>query len=380
MNLPKTSLLYGKTIGIIGGGQLGRMMATTARHMGYRLIVLDPTPDCPAAQLADHHIIADYDDLEAIKQLRAVSDVVTYEFENIDLEAARYLEKEGVLPQGTKSLEITQDREKEKQAMIDSRQPVSPFQIVDSEQALSEAVAAIGLPAVVKTCRGGYDGKGQVKVKTHADLAAVKRLLKESGRLIYEAFVSFDCEISVVFTRSVEGDMCYFPIGENVHRDHILHTTTVPANVPETVQVKAKQAAKEIAETIGVVGTFTLELFVKGQDIYVNELAPRPHNSGHYTIEACNVSQFEQHIRAIVGLPLLPVYFHGASQMINLLGDNLDQYFKHPDLLTDVHIHMYGKDEIKVKRKVGHLTVVAESTEALEKKLANLHKKRCEQA
>ncbi|GEM01900.1 5-(carboxyamino)imidazole ribonucleotide synthase [Halolactibacillus halophilus] len=372
--MPANSLLYGKTIGIIGGGQLGRMMATVLRHMGYHLIVLDPTPDCPAAQLADEQIVAKYDDLEAIKQLREKTDVVTYEFENVDLAAARYLEAEGVLPQGAKSLEITQDREKEKQAMLDSHQPVSPFKIITSEAELDEAIQTIGLPAVVKTCRGGYDGKGQVKLKTSADLPGVRDLLERGERLIYEAFVNFDCEISVVFTRGMDKEMCYFPVGENVHRDHILHTTTVPASVSDTVIDKAKQAAREIAETIGVVGTFTLELFVKGEEIYVNELAPRPHNSGHYTIEACNVSQFEQHIRAIVGLPLLPIYFHGASQMINLLGDNLKQYFNHPERLTDVHIHMYGKSDIKPKRKVGHLTIVAESREALNQKIKVLHR------
>jgi 5-(carboxyamino)imidazole ribonucleotide synthase len=376
MNLPTSSLLYGKTIGIIGGGQLGRMMGTALKHMGYRLIVLDPTPDCPAAQLADEQIVAKYDDLEAIKQLREKTDVVTYEFENVDLEAARYLEAEGVLPQGAKSLEITQDREKEKQAMLDSNQPVSPFQIVTSEKELDEAIETIGLPAVVKTCRGGYDGKGQVKLKTKEDLPGVREMLERGERLIYEAFVTFDCEISVVFTRSMDGDMRYFPVGENVHRDHILHTTTVPASVSDAVIDKAKKAARDIAETIGVVGTFTLELFVKGEDIYVNELAPRPHNSGHYTIEACNVSQFEQHIRAIVGLPLLPVYFHGASQMINLLGDNLDQYFNDPERLSDVHIHMYGKGDIKPKRKVGHLTIVAESNEALIQKVNALHRQK----
>lgn len=369
MSLPKTSLLYGKTIGVIGGGQLGRMMATAARHMGYRLVVLDPTPNCPAAQLADEQIVAQYDDLEAIKQLKEKSDVVTYEFENVDLEAAKYLEAAGVLPQGTKALEITQDREKEKQMLVDYHQPVSPFHIITNKETLDEAVKKIGFPAVVKTCRGGYDGKGQIKINTIADVSDVLPMLTEHQRLIYEAFVAFDCEVSVVFTRSIDGDMCYFPVGENVHRDHVLHTTTVPADVSHVVIEKAKQAAKQIAEAIDVVGTFTLELFVKGNQIFVNELAPRPHNSGHYTIEACNVSQFEQHIRAIVQLPLLPVYFHGASQMINLLGDNLDDFFTNPDLLNDVHIHMYGKDQIKPKRKVGHLTIVAESKQALMKKI-----------
>lgn len=365
----KNSFIYGNTIGIIGGGQLGRMMATTARHMGYSLIVLDPTPNCPAAQIADEQIIADYDDLEAVKRLAEKVDVVTYEFENVDLEAAKYLFDLGLLPQGTQALAITQDREREKQAMQEANQPVSPFQIVTDEASLSEAIRTIGYPAVVKTCRGGYDGKGQVKLNDASGLSDVMALLKSHGRLIYEAFVAFDCELSVVFTRSQTGELAVFPVGENVHRDHILHTTTVPAAVSETVRERAIQAAKEIATVIGVVGTFTLELFVKGEAIYVNELAPRPHNSGHYTIEACNVSQFEQHIRAICGLPLLPVYFHGASIMVNLLGDNLADFFTDPSRLTDAHIHMYGKDAIKPKRKVGHLTLVAKTpTELAEKR------------
>lgn len=357
--------LYGETIGIIGGGQLGRMMATMARHMGYRLIVLDPTPNCPAAQIADQQIVASYDDLDAVKQLAERSDVVTYEFENVDLSAARYLELEGLLPQGAHSLEITQDREKEKQTMVKSNQPVAPFSIVSNEVDLKTATETIGFPAVVKTCRGGYDGKGQIKLATHADLHHTKSLLAESDRLIYEAWVDFDCEISVVFTRAKNGQIIFFPIGENIHRDHILHTTIVPARVEPIVIERAKQAAVAIAETIDVVGTFAIELFVKNTDIYINELAPRPHNSGHYTIEACNVSQFEQHIRAICGLPLLPVHFHGAAVMVNLLGDNLNDYFTDVNRLNQGHVHMYGKDEIKLKRKVGHVTFVGQELDQL---------------
>lgn len=369
----KNSLMYGSTIGIIGGGQLGRMMATTARHMGYRLIVLDPTPNCPAAQLADEQIIAAYDDLDAIKTLAEKADVVTYEFENVDLKAAQLLEEKGILPQGAKSLEVTQDREIEKDTLVSINQPVSPFKILHSTADLNHAIETIGYPAVVKTCRGGYDGKGQQKVMSSDDLVSVIEWLSAGERLIYEAFVDFDLEISIIFTRSIQGDITYFPVGENKHRDHILDTTTVPASVPIEVIEKAEKAAKEVATALQVVGTFTIELFVKGKEIYVNELAPRPHNSGHYTIEACNVSQFEQHIRAICGLPLLPIQFHGASQMINLLGDNIEKYFSTPSKLSDVHIHMYGKDAIKPKRKVGHLTMVAQTMDELEEKIARLN-------
>lgn len=359
-------LLFGATIGIIGGGQLGRMMATTARHMGYRIVVLDPTPNCPAGQLADDQIIAAYDDLSAVKKLAEKSDVVTYEFENVDLQAATYLEEAGILPQGANSLAITQDREKEKQAMVDSGQSVAPFAIIQSKDELNKAVKTIGFPAVVKTCRGGYDGKGQVKLSSADDLAEAEQLLAKSERLIYEAWISFDKEISIVFTRGMDGSIKYFPIGENIHRDHILHTTIVPAKVSDTVMTKAHQAVQAIAETINVVGTFAIELFVQDDNIYINELAPRPHNSGHYTIEACNVSQFEQHVRAICGLPLLPVYFHGASVMVNLLGQDVVSFFEkiHQDENTG-HIHMYGKDKMAPKRKMGHVTYVANNREEL---------------
>ncbi|SEO04316.1 5-(carboxyamino)imidazole ribonucleotide synthase [Amphibacillus marinus] len=363
--MPKNRLDYGATIGIIGGGQLGRMMATTARHMGYRLIVLDPTPDCPAAQLADEQLVANYDDQLAIEQLANKADVVTYEFENVDLQAARYLEAKGLLPQGAHSLEITQDRELEKRAMVASGQSVAPFLIIKTKADLQRAVNEVGYPAVVKTCRGGYDGKGQHKVKTEHDLVAVETMLAANERLIYEGYIPFDCEISVVFTRSLAGEIVFFPIGENIHRDHILHTTTVPATVAPGVVDKARTAAHAIAEEIGVVGTFTLELFVRNNDIYINELAPRPHNSGHFTIEACNVSQFEQHIRAICGLPLAPVHFHGGAIMLNLLGDNIADAFAKIDQLPLAQIHMYGKAEIKPKRKVGHMTFVGQSRDEL---------------
>lgn len=363
--MPTNSLIFGKTIGIIGGGQLGRMMATTARHMGYRLIVLDPTPNCPAAQLADKQIIANYDDFDAIKQLATLVDLVTYEFENVDLKTARYLESQGLLPQGTRSLEVTQDRELEKRLMEKFNLPVAPFEIINHQDDFKHAIKKISFPAVAKTCRGGYDGKGQMILTSPADLAEALTMLSNNKRLIYEKLIQFDCEVSIVFTRSQAGVIHYFPIAENIHRDHILDKTIVPARITHSVMTQIKQAAETVATELNVIGTFAIEFFVKGEEIYINELAPRPHNSGHFTIEACNVSQFEQHIRAICDLPLIPILFHGGAVMVNLLGDNLQIYLEKIKQLEKAHLHLYGKDEIKPKRKIGHLTFVAHDREQL---------------
>ncbi|KAB8129882.1 5-(carboxyamino)imidazole ribonucleotide synthase [Gracilibacillus oryzae] len=359
--MQNNKLLFGSTIGIIGGGQLGRMMTTAAKHMGYRVIVLDPTPDCPTAQVADDQIVAAYDDLDAVKQLSERSDVVTYEFENVDLTAAQILEDKGILPQGANSLKVTQDRELEKKAMVESSQPVAEFAIVTSEQELKDAANKIGYPSVAKTCRGGYDGKGQVKLTNESDLQEAAEMLESADRLIIEKWVPFDKEISIVFTRSAAGEISYFPVAENIHRDHILHATIAPARVSESIAAKAKQAAKAIAETIGVVGTFAIEMFVTGEEILINELAPRPHNSGHYTIEACNVSQFEQHIRAICGLPLAPVFSHGGAVMFNLLGKDVEPFFTRLDEVGTAHLHMYGKEENKPLRKMGHATFIGDN-------------------
>lgn len=367
-------MLFGSTIGIIGGGQLGRMMTTVAKHMGYRVIVLDPTPDCPTAQVADGQIVAAYDDLAAVQQLADKCDVVTYEFENVDLTAAQILEEAGILPQGANSLKVTQDRELEKKAMVDSNQPVADFAIVTTKEELQVAATKIGYPSVAKTCRGGYDGKGQVKLSNEADIETATEMLQQAGRLIVERWVPFDKEISIVFTRSQTGEITYFPVAENIHRDHILHATIAPARVSEQIAEKARQAAKAIAETIDVVGTFAIEMFVIEEGIMINELAPRPHNSGHFTIEACDVSQFEQHIRAICGLPLIPIHAHGGAVMVNLLGKDVEPFFRQLDKNPHAHIHMYGKIENKPLRKMGHVTFIGDDpiliyNELVEKKI-----------
>jgi len=370
-NKNKLVVLPPQTIGIIGGGQLGRMMALAARHMGYKIAVLDPTPDCPTAQIADIHIEAAYDDMDGIKRLEEVSDVITYEFENVDLEAATYIEERGKLPQGAYALEITQNRKREKQLIKDLGLPVPDFAIVENGKEAEEALSTFVLPAVIKTCRGGYDGKGQVKIESAQDFKEAIELAENQHPCIIEQWIPFDKEISAVFTRAQNGDIEFFPIAENDHRDHILYQTTVPASISGQVNERAKAAAGLLADEMNIVGTFAVEMFVKGEDVYLNEMAPRPHNSGHYTIEACNISQFAQHVRAICGLPLMPVRLLGETVMINILGEDMPGVLRAMPVSLDAFIHLYGKEEPKEKRKMGHVTFLAETKQELSRMLAD---------
>ncbi|MBU5467947.1 5-(carboxyamino)imidazole ribonucleotide synthase [Virgibacillus sp. MSJ-26] len=362
-------ILPPKTIGIIGGGQLGRMMAIAARYMGYQIAVLDPTPNCPTAQVADKQIVAAYDDMDAVKELTELSDVVTYEFENVDLTAATYIEKEGKLPQGAYALEVTQNREKEKELMKSVGLPVPEFKIVQTESDIKEAFETIAFPAVIKTCRGGYDGKGQLKIDADSEIEQAVKFLNENKHCIIESWLSFDKEISVVFTRSLSGEITFFPIPENEHKDHILYKSTVPAQISDRVKEAAVVAAKRLADEMNVVGTFAIEMFVDGEDIYINEMAPRPHNSGHYTIEACTISQFAQHIRAICGLPLREINLSHYSVMVNILGEDLDGVHQAMSSQSNGFIHLYGKDAAKPKRKMGHVTFIGESLQQVEQQI-----------
>ncbi|MEN2768115.1 5-(carboxyamino)imidazole ribonucleotide synthase [Ornithinibacillus xuwenensis] len=356
-------ILPTKTIGIIGGGQLGRMMAMAAKAMGYHVAVLDPTPNCPTAQVADKHITADYDDMKAIEELTNISDVITYEFENVDLEAASYIEELGKLPQGAYALEVTQNREKEKQLMRDLDLPVPAFHIVRNRVTCQEVLESINFPVVIKTCRGGYDGKGQLKLESTSDIPVAMEFADKNNHCIIESWVSFDKEISVIFTRAINGQIEFFPIAENVHKDHILFQTKVPAAVSDIVQMKAYEAAKTIAEHMNIVGTFAIEMFVKQDEIYLNEMAPRPHNSGHYTMEACNISQFAQHIRAICGLSLMPVEQLQPATMVNILGEDVEAVLTAMPKINHGFVHLYGKDTVKAKRKMGHITFIGKAIE-----------------
>lgn len=358
------TILPPQTIGIIGGGQLGRMMAIAARYMGYQIAVLDPTPNCPTAQVADEHIVAAYDDMDAIRKLTEISDVVTYEFENVDLDAATYIEEQGKLPQGAFALAVTQNREKEKNVTKDAGLPVPDFHIVTSGEACREVLAEFSLPAVIKTCRGGYDGKGQLKIESKEDIEAAVAFAAQGGSFIIESWIPFDQEISVLFSRSQSGEIAFFPIAENDHRDHILYQTIAPARISDELAVQARQAATKLAEEINIVGTFAIEMFVKNNTIFINEMAPRPHNSGHYTIESCDVSQFAAHIRAICGLPLEKIEQLQPAVMVNVLGEDMPKALRAFTAHPKGFVHLYGKAEAKEKRKMGHVTFLAANREA----------------
>lgn len=370
MNLNNTRILPGKTIGIIGGGQLGRMMAIAARQLGYRIAVLDPTIDCPCGQLADIEITASYDDLDAIKKLAKVSDVITYEFENIDYHALRWLEEHAYLPQKSSLLLLTQDRETEKAAIEKAGCEVAPYQIIHNEKELIDAIKVLEYPSVLKTCRGGYDGKGQVVLRTEQDHEEAKKLLL-LGTCILEKWVPFEKELSVIVTRSVNGDTKTFPVAENIHKNNILYQSIVPARVTEDVIKKAQELAIKLSNSFQLVGTLAVEMFLtKDGEIYINELAPRPHNSGHYTIDLCETDQFEQHIRAICNLPLGRTTLLQSGMMVNLLGDDLTIINDHITILETAKLHLYGKKDPVSNRKMGHVTFISNS---IEKDIENIN-------
>ncbi|MCM3766863.1 5-(carboxyamino)imidazole ribonucleotide synthase [Neobacillus niacini] len=361
MNLNNNTILPGATIGIIGGGQLGRMMALAAKAQGFRIAVLEPVSDSPCGQVADIEVIGAYDDRESIRQLAAASDVVTYEFENIDAGTLEWLCEQAYVPQGWELLTITQDRIKEKAAIQRAGAQVAPYEEIYNMEDLFLKIEVIGFPAVLKTARGGYDGKGQLVIHSQSDLAMAEQLL-EHGACVLEKWIPFEKEISVIVTRKPDGETAIFPVAENIHVENILHQTIVPARITEETSTTAIQEAKQIAAALGLVGTLAVEMFVTADGgIYINELAPRPHNSGHYSIEACETSQFEQHIRAICNWPLGSTELLKPAVMVNLLGEHLEKLYEEIPANKDWKIHLYGKKEPKVKRKMGHVTLIRDN-------------------
>ncbi|MDX8365169.1 5-(carboxyamino)imidazole ribonucleotide synthase [Cytobacillus sp. IB215665] len=356
-------ILPGETIGIIGGGQLGRMMAIAAKQMGYNIAVLDPTPNSPCGQVADIEIVGNFDDIDAIKKLAHHSDVVTYEFENIDYDALIWLEQNARLPQGSRLLATTQDRSTEKATIVEAGVGVAPYILVDSEKKLIDALNQLEYPCVLKTCRGGYDGKGQAVIRKDEDISKALPLL-DHGPCVLEAWISFEKEISVIVSRSMAGEVKAFPVAENIHVDNILHQSVVPARTTDKIVNEAHQIAINLAETLQMVGTLAVEMFVtKEGKIFINELAPRPHNSGHYTMEACKTSQFEQHIRAICNLPLGETDLLTPVVMMNILGEHVEAVMNNITKFTTCKLHLYGKKEAKVKRKMGHINILADNNE-----------------
>ena len=368
-------ILPGATIGIVGGGQLGRMFALEARRMGYRVAVLEPAAGSPAAQVADEHIQAPFDDVEAARELARRSDVVTLEWENADVDTLRALEALAPVRPGPGVLAIAQHRVREKDAARRLGIPTAEYRAVSTREELHQALAEIGAPAVLKTARFGYDGKGQAVIRAAGEAdAAFDAVGGEGVELILEAFVRFTMEVSVICARTARGELASFPVAENVHRGGILHSTVSPARVSEGVAAQARRVAETLAEGLGVVGLLAVEMFV-GEDgvVRMNEIAPRPHNSGHHTIEACPVSQFEQQLRAVCGLPLGSTELLRPAAMVNLMGEDAGTGLGRPGAASALSIptaalHLYGKAEARPGRKMGHVTALGETPEeALER-------------
>ena len=352
-------LTPGCTIGIIGGGQLGRMMALSARYMGFGIGVLDPTPDCPTAQVADFQITAEYADESAIHELAERCDVLTYEFENVNADAIDDVRDLVAVPQGTDLLRVTQHRVHEKRFINDHGIETAPWRAVNDMDELEAALGQIGYPAVLKTVSGGYDGHGQTVLRGEDDL----RRVRERGEMppsILEGFVDFAFEASILVSGNGK-DYVTFPLVRNEHRNNILHMTIAHAGVDGTLAASARELAIRLAQGFKLAGTLAIELFVtKDGRVLVNELAPRPHNSGHYTIEACSIDQFDAHIRGIAGWPLPQPRLLESAVMVNVLGQHVAPtralIGEHPEW----HVHDYGKAEIRHNRKMGHITVLTD--------------------
>ena len=368
-------LLPGATIGVLGGGQLGRMMALCARQMGYRIVVLDPSPRCPTAQVADGFVVGALDDLESAMHLARQVDVITLDTEHVPADLLAELERVTPVRPGASVLRTIQDRLVQKE-FLDARGipqapwapvgPVGPGVGPGAGGDLAAALARVGRPAIAKVRRAGYDGKGQVRIEPGADAdAALARLRGEPA--VVEAVIDFVREISVVLARGLDGAIAIYPIAENVHRRHVLHTTRAPAPMPTAQRARAEAIAVAIAEALGHVGVMAVELFELADGrLLVNEIAPRTHNSGHYTYGACSTSQFEQHVRAVCGLPLGDPRALTGAVMVNLIGDlwaSGRPAWSRVLAVPEARLHLYGKDAPAPGRKMGHVVILDDDTD-----------------
>jgi 5-(carboxyamino)imidazole ribonucleotide synthase len=356
-------ILPGATIGVLGSGQLGRMFTIAARQMGYLVHTYSPEADTPTGQVADVEVTAPYEDLDAIRAFARDVDVVTFEFENVPAATATAAAEEAPLRPAGAVLHTTQNRQREKSALRRAGFPVTPFEPVRSLSDLHDAIARIGAPGVLKTSAWGYDGKGQVKVESERAAGDAWRALG-SDEAVYEAFIAFDKELSVVAARGMDGEMVDYGALENIHCRHILDLTVAPAAVSPEIASEAVEIARGVLDAFEVVGVMCVEMFLASGELMINELAPRPHNSGHLTIDACVTSQFEQQVRAVCGLPLGSTCQHAPAAMVNLLGE----LWSHgePDwaracACAEAKLHLYGKLHARPGRKMGHITVLADS-------------------
>ena len=366
--MSRRMILPGATLGILGGGQLARMFAVAARTMGYRVTVLDPDPESPAAQVADGYLAASYDDQQALAQLARECAAVTVEFENVPAASLEFLA--GFVPArpSAAAVAIAQDRTREKTFLRDNGFETARFEAIDDVGKLGPALHRIGAPALLKANRLGYDGKGQVRVE---DLASARRGFAEAGgaTCVLEELVPLETEVSVVLGRGTDGEIRSYPVAENRHRDGILDLSLVPARIEGEIGRRAVALAEAIAEKLDYCGVLAVEFFVCGDGrLLVNEFAPRPHNSGHWTLDAAATSQFEQQVRALCGLPLGDTRLLSPAAMVNLLGDlwrdgeapAWDRMLRHPE----VKLHLYGKRQARRGRKMGHYTCLGETPEA----------------
>lgn len=357
----RSPILPGQTVGIVGGGQLGRMFALAARRLGYRVHAFDPMQDAPAGQVADVEICAAYDDLDAARRFAAGVDVVTFEFENIPAETLRAIESLKPVHPSPEVLHTCRHRLREKDFLSGKGFPVAPYRAVRSAAELQQAITEIGLPSILKTADFGYDGKGQVRIDRAENLDAIWGTMNRPVAVL-EGFVPFDKEASVIVARGLDGAMTTFGPVENAHARHILDVTIAPADLSPKVAKDAIELGQAIAKSLDVVGLIAVEMFIVGDKAIVNELAPRPHNSGHYSFDACLTNQFEQQLRAVCGLPLGDVRLLQPAAMANLLGDLWQP--REPNwaaalAFPDVKLHLYGKHEARPGRKMGHLTALA---------------------
>lgn len=356
-------ILPGATIGILGSGQLGRMSAMAAKSMGYAVVIFDEVKDGPASSCADLTIVSPFDDHDALDRFAMNTDVVTVEFENIPVEALQYLENRVPVRPSSSVVRICQDRVLEKEFLRNHGFPVAPFRVITSAAELAAGIAELNAPSILKTAALGYDGKGQISLSPGDNTEVIWAMLG-SPRAVLEQRISFDSEASVICARSANGETSCFPVQANIHRNGILDVTLAPAPLDEAVSAKAREIATAITAKLGAIGLITVELFVLPDgSLMVNELAPRPHNSGHHTLETSMTSQFAQHVRAVCGLPLGPVELRSPGVMINLLGDiwsggepDWELLLREPGLF----LHLYGKNGAKPGRKMGHATLLGE--------------------
>jgi len=358
-------ILPGATLGMLGGGQLGSMFTTAARTMGYEVLVLDPDPQSPAGQRATQHLCAGYQDPAALDQLASSCAAVSTEFENVPAATLEALATRCIVRPGSRAVAITQDRIHEKTFLREYGFPTAPFAVVRSDTDL-EVAASIGWPAVLKVSRFGYDGKGQARIGARDELLPAWESMKREA-CVMEALLDLKAEVSVVIARGVDGQVAPYPVAENEHRGGILDVTIVPARVPEAVKLEAVAMAQRIAEKLEYVGVMAVEFFLLADDrLVVNEIAPRPHNSGHFTLDACVTSQFEQQVRTLCALPLGDTRLLSPVVMVNLLGDlwgatqpPWPQLLVHPN----VKLHLYGKRAARPGRKMGHYNVLSSRLE-----------------